>query len=56
MNSFIPKNQQIIYKILINNLIWLFNELHIVIYNIQYMLIYLINFSLWPINQTINYK
>jgi len=41
---------------LINNLIWLFNELNILVYNIQYMLIYLIFFSLQPINQTRNYK
>jgi len=41
---------------LISNLIRLFNELNVLIYNIQYMLIYLINVSLRPINQTRNYK
>jgi len=41
---------------LISTLICLFNQLIFLIYNIQYLLIYLIKFSFQAINQATNYK
>jgi hypothetical protein len=41
---------------LINNLIYIFNQLNILVSNIQYSLIYWTNFSFQAINQATNYK
>jgi hypothetical protein len=41
---------------LINSLIWLVHELNILIYDLQYLLIYLIKLSFQANNQATNYK
>jgi len=41
---------------LMNSLIWLFHDLSILIYDLQYVLIYLIKFSFQANNQATNYK